>query len=182
VGNQIRISLILFALVMLSCSPESSSDLSPLDAEMVFWEHQSWEVGGGRSRLTIWADGRSEVMVVPDASFRANTEKLQPRDGWAMKKSVEGPYFVRKNVFPEDVARDKFNRGLEAGIHRLKSFTPDYLDGSGTLVGIQIAGELREIVIPMFLERHRGSQNHKRFVAVSKILSGFDKLAFDIKN
>ncbi|NNG07571.1 MAG: hypothetical protein HKM90_07535, partial [Desulfobacteraceae bacterium] len=61
-------------------------------------------------------------------------------------------------------------------------FRPDYVDGSGTLVGIQIGGEVKETVIPMFLDRNMGSANHNRFLAVSDVLSYFDRHAYDIKN
>jgi hypothetical protein len=146
---------------------------------MIFWEHQSWEAGGGRSRLTLWADGRSEVVVVPDAYFQPNSVKLRLRDGWVMKQGKNGLYFVRANVFPQNVAKDKFNQALAAGIGLLQTFKPGYVDGSGTVVGVQINGELKETVIPMFLDQHRGSANHQRFIAVSKVLSDFDRNAYD---
>jgi len=174
--------LIVLCFAILCCSSPPPSDQKPPDAEMIFWEHQSWEVGGGRSRLTIWADGRSEVMVVPDAYLRRKPEGLRPRDGWTMKKSADGLYFIRRNVFQEHIAKDKFNQALAAGIHLLKTFKPDYVDGSGTLVGIQINGELIETVIPMFLDRNRGSEDHERFLGVSEVLSGFDGHAYDVKN
>ncbi len=71
---------------------------------------------------------------------------------------------------------------MAAGIHRLKTFKPDYLDGSGTLVGVEIDGKLIETVIPMFLDRDWGSVNHKRFIAVSKVLSDFDRHAYDVRH
>jgi len=61
---------IVFFIIAISCSSRTDSSLNTLEVEMIFWEQQSWEVGGGRSRLTIWADGRSEVMVVPGAQFQ----------------------------------------------------------------------------------------------------------------
>ena len=149
---------------------------------MIFWEPQSWEAGGGRSRLTLWADGRSEAVVVPDEYFQPSSEKLHLRDGWVKEQGANGLYFVRANVFPVTVAKDKFNQALAAGIGLLKTFKPGYVDGSGTVVGVQINGELKETVIPMFLDQHRGSANHQRFIAVSKVLSDFDRHAYDIQN
>jgi hypothetical protein len=174
--------LIVFSIIPVSCSSQTAPSLNASDVEMIFWEQQSWEVGGGRSRLTIWADGRSEVMVVPDAYFQPSSEKLRLRDGWVMKRGEKGLYFVRTNVFPVKIAKDKFNQALAAGIRLLKTFKPDYVDGSGTVVGVQINGELKETVIPMFLDRHRGSANHQRFIAVSKALSDFDRQAYDIQD
>jgi len=149
---------------------------------MIFWEHQSWEVGGGRNRLTIWADGRSEVTVVPDASFRHSQEKLQPRKGWIMKEGRRGLYFVHPDAFPKEVAKDKFQKAFAAGIHLLKTFKAQYVDGSGTLVGVQIGSRLQETVIPMFGDAQKGTRNHERFLAVSEVLSDFDTRPFDLPN
>jgi hypothetical protein len=172
--------LIAFSIIPVSCRSQTAPSLNPSDVEMIFWEHQSWEAGGGRSRLTIWADGRSEVMLVPDEYFRPNSEELHLRDGWVKEQGANGLYFVRANVFPQNVAKDKFNQALAAGICLLQTFKPGYVDGSGTVVGVQINGELKETVIPMFLDQHRGSANHQRFIAVSKVLSDFDRHAYDI--
>lgn len=172
--------LIAFFIIPVSCRSQTAPTLNPSDVEMIFWEYQSWEAGGGRSRLTIWADGRSEIMVVPDAYFRPKVEKLRLRHGWVMKQGDNGLYFVHTDVFPVSVAKDKLNQALAAGIGLLETFQPSYLDGSGTVVGVQINGELKETVIPMFLDQHRGSANHQRFIAVSKVLSDFDRHAYDI--
>jgi hypothetical protein len=99
-----------------------------------------------------------------------------------IKQGENNLYFVRANIFPLKVAKDKFNQALAAGIGLLQTFRPGYLDGSGTVVGVQIDGELRETVIPMFADRDKGSANHQRFVAVSKILSDFDRHAYDIQD
>ncbi len=86
--------------------------------------------------------------------------------------------FLREPAFPRDVAREKFTKAFDAGIHLLESFRPDYVDGSGTLVGIQIDGKLKETVIPMFLDKNRETRNHKRFLAVSEMLANFDVHAY----
>jgi hypothetical protein len=174
--------LIVLCIVPLGCDSQSATSSDASGVKMIFWERQSWETGGGRSRLTIWADGRSEVVVVPEAPFLLKSKKFRLRDGWRMEQGGRGPYFVRKNVFPEKIAKHKFNQALAAGIHLLETFKPDYVDGSGTLVGVQVGGELKEMVIPMFLDRQQGSANHKRFIAVSKVLADFDRHAYDIQN
>lgn len=177
-----RVSLITLCFILLGCSAPPASALSPPDIEMIFWEYQSWEVGGGRNRLTIWANGRSETIVVPDAYSQGSPETLHPREGWIMKKGAQGLYLLRENVFPEDVATHKFDQASAAGIHLLKTFNPDYVDGGGTLVGVQIDGALKETVIPMFLDRNKGSANHKHFIAVSEVLSDFDRHSYNIRN
>ncbi len=176
--------IITIALCGAALGCESQSEVLSDDShiEMIFWEAQSWEAGGGRSRLTIWADGRSEVMVVPDAPLLLESKSLRLRDGWQIEQGNKGPYFVRKNVYSEKVAKEKFDRAFAAGIQLLETFKPDYVDGSGTLVGVQVDGKLKETVIPMFLDRQQGSANHKRFIAVSKVLADFDTHAYDIRD
>lgn len=80
----------------------------------------------------------------------------------------------------EDVDREKFQRTFEARIHLLESFRPDYVDGEGTLVGIQINDELKETVVPMFLDKNQGTRNHKRSLAVAEILADFDIDAYEL--
>ncbi len=178
VSNLILIGL---GIGLFSCSSEPVSNNQAPQAQMIFWELQSWETGGGKSRLSIWSDGRSEVMVMPGQYFAHNPDGLVPRNGWSVRNGKFGLRFIRSNVFTEEVAREKIRRAMVAGIHQLKTFKPDYLDGSGTLVGVQIDGKLIETVIPMFLDRHRGSSNHVRFIAVSKVLSDFDRHAYDVQ-
>ncbi len=180
IGCKRRIILIGFCLLLLSCSRDPNTAPVPSGVEMIFWEDQSWEMGGGTSRLTLWVDGRSEVTVVPNASFRHSQAKIQPREGWIMKQGANGRYFVRPSVFPGEVAKEKFTAALEAGIHLLKTFQPQYVDGGGTLVGVQIKGKLKETVIPMFDDSKKGTLNHKRFLAVAQILSDFERQPFDL--
>ncbi len=176
-----RTILLALCMGLLSCSSEPTSKGKPPRAQMIFWELQSWETGGGKSRLTIWSDGRSEVMVGPDEYFRRNPRMLLPRDGWTVSNGKRGYHFIRTKVFSEEVAKEKFRQAMAAGIHRLKTFKPDYLDGSGTLVGVEIDGKLIEKVIPMFLDRNKGTVNHKRYIAVAKVLSDFDRHAYDFR-
>ena len=171
-----KISLALLCISLIGCSSQPAPDVPPPDAEMIFWEQQSWEVGGGRNRLTIWKDGRSEIIVVPGAFY--NSVELRPREGWSRKKGATGGYFVRTNVFPEKIATYKFNQALAEGIHLLETFKPDYVDGGGTLVGVQVNGRLTETVIPMFLDQQQGTPNHERYVTVAKLLAKFNKNAF----
>jgi hypothetical protein len=149
---------------------------------MIVWEHQNWETNGGFERLTIWSDGRSEVVVAPLRYAHDGQENLQPKNGWKKVKHDNPPHveFVRKNIYPPEVARARFKRALAAGIHLLESFKPGYVDGSGTRVVIQTNGQLTETVIPMFLDADRGTLNHKRFLAVSEVLGKFDRNAYEV--
>ena len=108
------VKLIAFSLALVGC-PSPNSDRKSPNAEMIFREQQSWEVGGGRSRLTLWAEGRSVVLVVPDAYFRTSSEMLRLRTGWTMKKSAEGHYSIPNNLFPEDIVQEKFKQAMKAG-------------------------------------------------------------------
>lgn len=175
-----RIVLAICTVLALGCTAEPARTTVPTDADMLFWERQSWETGGGRSRLTLWKDGRSQIVVVPDAFSRAHPERFKARYGWIMVEKSRGVLFIREPAFPTDVAREKFRKAFEAGIHLLKTFRPDYVDGEGTVVGTQIDGRTKETVIPMFLEKNEGTRNHKRFLAVSNILADFPADAYEL--
>jgi hypothetical protein len=97
-----------------------------------------------------------------------------------MVRYADHVIFVRKNVYPPEVARAMFQQALDAGILFLKSFKPGYVDGGGTRVAVRIRGQQKETVIPMFMDSDKGTINHKRFLAVSKILGGFDTKAYEI--
>jgi hypothetical protein len=160
----------------------SELSLIPEGVEMIVWEHQNWETNGGFERLTIWNDGRSEVVVAPLRYASGGQENLQPKSGWEKVNRENPPHveFVRKDIFPPEVARAKFKEALAAGIHLLESFKPGYVDGNGTRVVIQTKGRLMETVIPMFLDADKGTLNHKRFLAVSEVLGGFDRNAYEV--
>ncbi len=175
------LSLIILALLAsYGCLKEPIQVGVPQNAEMIFWESRSWETGGGRARFTLWADGRSEILVVPDFYTRRSPEKLRPREGWEMGKGPEGVYFKRKAVFPESIVKERFSQSFQAGIHLLEPFSPNYVDGGGTLIGIQIDGELNRKVIPYFTGGNRGTENHKRFLEVAKVLDSFNTDAYEI--
>ena len=162
----------------------TGSELIPIPdgVEMIVWEHQNWETNGGFERLTLWSDGRSEVVVVPLRHARDGQENLRPKSGWKKVKHQSPPHveFVRKNIYPPDVVRKKIKQALAAGIHLLKFFRPRYVDGGGTRVVTQIKGRQKEIIIPIFMDQDKGTLNHKRFLAVSKVLGGFDKSAYEV--
>jgi hypothetical protein len=140
--------------------------------EMIFWENQIWKPGGGGERLTLWADGRSEIRV------RRFGDPRKPRAGWTVSTTRPFTFYVKTNPVPVDEAIRRFNGALAAGIALLKSFPPGYTDGGGTQVGIQTDGQLKEITIPEFIhpdqKDNQGSENHKRFLAVQQVIDGFD--------
>jgi hypothetical protein len=178
------IGLILMICAIAVPAITAGSELVPIPdgVEMIVWEHQNWESNGGFERLTIWSDGRSEVVVAPLRYAHDGQENLRPKSGWELVRHESPPHveFVRKNIYPLDVARRKFKEALAAGINLLESFKPGYLDGGGTRVVVQINGQQKETVIPMFTDREKGTLNHRRFRAVSKILGGFDRSAYEV--
>lgn len=150
----------------------------PDGAEVLIWEEQSWETGGGACRLTLWADGRSEMRVLP-TSFALWRGDLRPQPGWSAEKDETGELsFVRREVFPRHGARDRFRRAWQAGIARIEPFAPDYVDGGGTRIELHIDGQVEEKVIPLFLGDRLGSPDHHRFQAVAEVLGGCDWNAF----
>ncbi len=156
------------------------NDSIPRDVDRVLWEHQNWESNGGYRRLTLWNDGRSEVEVVPLARVPAGAPELLPKAGWTVVQETHRIRFVRRNVYPPEVVQAKLRAAVNAGILQLESFRAGYLDGSGTRVVVRVAGRDRETVLPMFGDADRKTVNYQRFVAVSKVLDGFDADAFEV--
>lgn len=148
--------------------------------EMIVWEQQNWEPGGGYGRLTLWRDGRSEIEVVPGDAVTAAAPDLQEKPGWTKVGEGRSVSFVRRDVYPPEVASAKLQQALDAGIRHLESFRPDYLDGGGTRVVVQSHGEQRETIVPYFSDQGKQTANYRRFAAVSEILGGFDTDAFEI--
>lgn len=158
---------------------QGDSVQQPPQIEMLFWESQNWESGGGRERLTLWADGRSEIRVVADYYSSRARESLSVRPGWEVVSESPELVFLRRSVYPQEVVKEKIRQATTAGIHRLETFDVRYVDGGGTLVGVLIDGELHETLIPMFLDEDLGTPNHERFLRVAEILGTFDRQAFD---
>jgi len=179
--RSIGIIVLIYSIVVPAITTGSERNPIPDGVEMIVWEKQNWESNGGFERLTIWSDGRSEVVVAPLRYSHDSQENLRTKIGWERIKHKSPPHveFVRKDIYPPDVAQAKFKEALAAGIHLLESFMPSYRDGGGTLVVIQTKGQQKKISIPMFMDSEKGTLNHKRFLAVSEILSGFDKSAYD---
>lgn len=172
-----RTTVLFSTLLFLSCS--SNEQLPPVEipknCEMIFWEKQSWESGGGSERFTIWADGRSEIIVNP-GPLMVRLYKMTPKEGWER----QGNKFVNKKPFPIDVAKQKFHDALANGMHLLEPVKADYVDGGGTVVGVKIGGEVRTVTVAMFIDDDQ-SENHRRFDAVAKILDSFDTDAYTAK-
>jgi hypothetical protein len=174
-----------YFLALMMCLIVSSPLVNAADndpavkaVEMIIWEYQNWEPNGGYKRLTLWKDGRSAVEVVPSAKIPSGPTNLLPKKGWTAVREEHQIRFVRKNIYPPEVATAKLRQAVEAGILHLKTFRPSYLDGSGTRVVVQINGKQKETVIPMFMDKDKKTDNYRRFTAVSKILNGFDADAF----
>jgi hypothetical protein len=158
------------------------SEINPIpgEVELIVWEHQNWESNGGYNRLTLWRDGRSEVDVAPFGHIPSGRSNLRPKNGWTAERSEHHVIFVRRDIYPPEVARAKLQRALESGIRLLEAFRPGYHDGGGTRVVVQINGLRKETVIPMFMDRDKGTINYNRFLAVSKVLDGFDTDAYEM--
>ncbi len=146
-------------------------------ASMIFWENQHWDGSGNSERLTLWADGRSEIAV------KRRGEPHPPKKGWTATHDGQWTVYRRMDVYPPGKVNEMLTAAISAGIERLKSFPPGYSDGSGTLVGVESSGQVTKIVIPLFLHEvqsnNKGSENHKRYLAVEKAIGEFDTDAMD---
>ena len=155
-------------LALAGCRQTSPRPLADID--MIFWEEQSWESGGDSRRLTLWADGRSEIRIVlGDQTPRSGTVRL--RLGWT---NTDGALVKRGALSAED-AGDRFERALKAGIHLLEPVHPNYVDGGGTLVGVRVGGSVREVVIAHLADNWRQTTNYRRFQVVAEVMSNFDR-------
>ena len=181
-NSSIGLLVLICAIAVPVLTTGSERAPMPDEVEMIVWEHQNWESNGGFERLTIWSDGRSEVVVAPLRYSHDRQENLRTKSGWerVWYKSPPHVEFVRRNIYPPEVARAKFKGALAAGIHLLESFKPDYLDGGGTRVVVRAKGREREIIVPMFTDREKTTLNYKRFLAVSEVLDGFDRSAYEV--
>ena len=155
----------------------------PDGVEMIFWEEQRW-FPPSESRLTIWADGRSEILI----SRRSAPFGPPLKTGWTVVSESRNPAInhfhrvvQRQDPLSKDEATRKFQTALAAGICYLKTFKVTYNDGGGTLVGIQLNGNLTKTLVPLFSHSGKdqngikGSLNHARYFAVKQIMSEFDR-------
>ena len=170
-------TVLLFTALIFSTEASEAASSRPTTSPasqitMIFWEEQSWKPGGGSERLTLWASGRSEITL----KRWGETQKTNP--GWSATKVGHFSYYRKADPFPPAVAVAKFHAAISAGIEQLKSFPPGFADGGGTLVGIESDGKLKETVIPFFIHPdqpdNENSENHRRYLAVEKVLGDFD--------
>lgn len=154
----------------------------PRDAEVVYWENQSWETGGGSCRLTLWADGRSELLV--DPSGYSDTHIPRPRNGWSSINSGRKILFKRTQVFPNEEAIRLFQKVWSLGLQHIRFFEPNYVDGGGTVIATQRAGNLTKVIVPFFPEERKFSEEHVRYLAVSRYLGtfGLGEMAYEWSN
>ena len=140
--------------------------------QLIIWEKQNWESGGPKHRLTLWSDGRSEITVKELGKPR------KTRGGWTAREEKPWTVYTKVSPYSAEATRRKIEGAIAAGIRELRSFPPGYTDGSGTLVGVRADGKLTQTVIPLFTvegeKDNKGSENHKRFLAVESILGTFD--------
>jgi hypothetical protein len=144
---------------------------------MIYWEQQKG-FPPEQSRLTLWADGRSEIFL-----RNLFNSPLKVKAGWKIVKEDPNEPCDRKEVqrlnpLSQEEAKRRFNEALAAGICDLKTFEMRYTDGGGTGIGVQINGRLEAKTIPFFVQEYKdekGSLNHRRYLAVEKIMSDFDR-------
>ena len=167
--------LSLGGIALAGCADEELPSLEQVD--FVFLEDQSWESGGGTARLTIWADGRSEIRVYAGPAHLYPNSLLRPLPGWRKLDAPSATTFIHPSPFSPTEAVQKLTAAVKAGISLLESEDPQYLDGGGVLVGVQVNGALHQAVIPTYNERLR---QRVRFDAVARALGEFPKEAFDV--
>lgn len=174
-----RTAILICCLLALAGGALGAESVPPPGpVTMLAWEQQNWESNGGFARLTLWSDGRSEVRVAPMQLFSGESQQYRSKPGWEKLEQPRHLEFIRHGVYPSEVVREKISAALAAGIEQLETFRPDYLDGGGTQIVIQRGRQRQETVIPYFSDADRSSPNYQRFQAVSAVLGGFDRNAF----
>jgi len=166
----------VLAVVIIGCWPLLRTADDPVHvpegAEIIRWEWQNWGGTGESSRLRISADGHSEIVINTGES--SPDSYLKPKAGWTGVVDPSGHYFGFRKVdpFPAADAKRMFAAALAAGIHELKTFSPKYHDGSGTLVTVVIKGKQTCTMVPEFSDADREAMpgNYKRYMAAKRIL------------
>src|SRR5262249_32674142 len=128
--------------------------------------------GGGRSRITLWGDGRSEISVP------RRGQPMEPHPGWSIAEQSEQWSIYRKtDSLPADEVQHLLKEAREAGIERLETYTgPVVADDAPSVVHIRRNGKYREIIIHSSGD---ASANGRRCLAVAKVFEQIDLDAFD---
>jgi hypothetical protein len=167
-------ALISFAAADATSRPSTAPAAG---VEAVFWEHQSWKPGGSSARLTLWADGRSEI------TLKSYGQPQATKPGWTSESQPPYALYHKSGPLSPDDAQKRFSAALSAGIEFLKTFPAGYKDGSGTSVGVQRNGKWKQVVVPLFVHPdepdNKGSENEKRYLAVQRAIGNFDTDAVD---
>ncbi|MBI3839475.1 MAG: hypothetical protein HY288_16265 [Planctomycetia bacterium] len=151
----------------------------PDATDMITWERIRGKPGGGSDGITLWADGRSEILV------QRGGAPMRPNPGWTVTNDTAWSYYRKSSPLSRTDAKKKFTDALAAGIEQLKTFTPKGIifDPGATVVRVQLNGKLKETVLPEFMNEgekdDKGSENHRRFLAVKEILGEFETDAFE---
>ncbi len=171
-----RISaFLLFGLFSLS-APCYSQDSAPTLDDLIVWEVQHGKPGSGYKRLTLWRDGYSESEIAVTSA----TKPRKPKAGWEIIREGKLTRYIHRYAYSPKMTRTKFSKALRAGIKRLKAFKPSKSNNRTTRIVISLDGKRREVVIPEFTTRNKGTLNHRRFLAVEAVLDGFDINAYKI--
>ena len=102
---------------------------------------------------------------------------LRPLPGWRKLDAPSATTFIHPNPFSTNEGKQKLAAAVKAGISLLQSEDPQYLDGGGVFVGVQVNGALHQAVIPTFNEELR---QRVRFAAVERALAEFPQEAFEV--
>lgn len=143
----------------------------------LFFETQEWETGGKTTRLTLWADGRSESLV----TLWDDGRPLAP--GWqAVTRKAGMLTALKSSVLPPEEAQRRFRAALAAGFTQIRTFPSNVRDGGAFLLGYSDDAGDHKTLVPLFLHEgqpdDKGSDNHRRFLAVKSAIGDFDSDPF----
>ncbi len=140
----------------------------PAGVELIYWEYAAGMGWRDSQRLTLWADGRSEILIVKHANGK-------PKVGWTVQPTLGGFEFRKTSAFPTANVKQMFNSALISGIHELKTINSGASDCGDIIVGVQINGQLTKTTISMCAARDDAAPNYRRYLAVQRIIGTFDR-------
>lgn len=151
-NKKIKSVLVYLITSLLLTSLLNAQDFIKEDISMIFLERTCSKVTKRVVRLSIWADGETEVKIsYPGIQVDSIQIKSLQQNGWIIdSQACELPYsFRKKNIMPINHAKNLFYSLLKEGIAELTPFKPSkiILDGCNTSIGIKSYLLYKELVI-----------------------------------
>ena len=156
----------------------------PRNVVLISWEeHPARPSSIASYCLTIWSDGRSEVVVTPTPPLLRLRSRMHLRPGWVWHDQT----MVKLNALDRTQARLKFEAALGLGMHLLRSEESPSADPGATSRAdiMTLVEENNRPISACFAAEDLTPhpcvwRNLRRFWAIQRVLADFDRQAFDM--